>query len=625
MQKPLTIVSIVRFLRKPLNPFMREIALFSLVCAGAVTLGFLVSFQGILMWDDHYRIEHSHNLLGAFGIVGNNSNPGSYGPLFELILGIMNHFIFASLNDELWVRHSLLFALLPIGIYLTYKLLHRSGTSVSTSVLVSASLIAIMRFDGHSLFNMKDFPGAMVYLISSIGIWVLLSEGCDTKQGIHYSIRSLFVMGVLASIPFLTRSPLLLHIILLQIVLLIICLFDRRKNNLINRIVTSFIPTLTSVFIIALLYPPMWGNVTDMLPDKSTLISSFLFVTMLVFASIYIMSLAKRITKKYVRIVIIVGMTLICSFLLILAISQIWPFFAQIFVVLQMSFGSFSDFGWRGSTIMFNRGLSLENLPWWYAFGWIPIIAHPLLFVTTILGFFVLLFRRTSSAKSCVIPLPYNFSIRLSIEKWLLIIVVLSFASISIIRPTLYNDERHILFLYPVFFVLGMLGIDYLRSWSKYLLTVVLLIVSVFSYTQWGRYSYTYVSPIIPKEYRRMNGDYWAVCMSDAAAALPRNVPKGAIVRLDAPKHIAFLQEARLKNTNALSFDPDFDYILVGGNSFPSDEDRPFAVATNTMRSVYYYKRVRTDIENGMAIPILMRLNPYGEAMCMLALYPALD
>ena len=511
----------------------------------ALMIGFALTYSGIHFWDDLARYKHSVSVLKNFGLIEGDGRVWMYAPLWELILGINTHIIFPFLRDPYWVRHAYTFALYLMTLYWTFCLLRRAGVSKATALLGVASIMGIIRLGGHALFNTKDVPGAVGYLLVTLYLWVLVKE--SLQHG--FTIRRLILLGCASIIPFLLRSPLLLHAVLLFSFLLGYAVFAKTKLSIWKRIVIVTIPLLAGLLLLYALYPPLWS-----------------------------MGIADG---------------------------------------LQKSFDGFQSYKWKGTIRAFGIKYSPGTIPWWYAFSWIPVIVHPLTLLAVIAGLLLRLRKKVVIGYTTTIKL-IRGHIEFSLQRWLWIVVVLTWAAIMILRPRLYDEERHLLFLFPPLMLLGVLGLDILKEKWKYIIASILIAGSLFSYTQWGRYSYIYKSPLIGtyQTHWKFMGDYWMTCPSHGIANLKGRVPFGLNVRVDGVTSQARIQRNRLRE-NALFGDPEFHYVLRG--RWP--KEKKFAViAAATMRSSLW-GRVQKHIKSGKATLLWEARVPPGEQVCVLALY----
>ncbi len=413
-----------------------------LVAVACLVVGFAVTSDVVIGWDDGAQMAQSGDQLRFFGLVDRGSKVAHhYAPLWELSLGIMTEFAFPKLKDPFWVRHAFTYGLFLFSLFLLFRLIKRAGHDSGTAVLCAAIVFSIIRLGGHSLFNTKDAPAAIGYLLVTVYLWVLLKEA----QEKHYPIRKLLLVGLVAIIPFLLRVPLLLHFCLLFPILLFICLFGRRIS-LLKRLSIFMIPILTGLFLLWLMYPPIRELGFDRGYDNI----------------------------KY-----------------------------------------FSNFGYRGIIRVFGQTFSSTNPPWWYSFAWIPVIIHPLSLVLVVFGI-ASSFVFHPNQKAFSLPILF-WKIKFSLSHWVLAVSAISFTIVVYLDPSLYGAERHILFLYPILFLCGGLGLFFLQKNTKYILASIIFLTSILMYMQWGVYSYIYISPVIRnRSIERFSGDHQIICASRA-------------------------------------------------------------------------------------------------------------
>jgi len=211
------------------------------------------------------------------------------------------------------------------------------------------------------------------------------------------------------------------------------------------------------------------------------------------------------------------------------------------------SFGSFVHFTWVGTVRFFGLSEMSNRLPRWYPFVWWPVIVTPLVLVLLLAGLLNQLRRSKPTAHDFILATrwgPWDLSLR----RWLVFHLAVFWGGVLLIHPTIYDEERHLLFLYPPALVLAALGLDRLSDRLKYLLAALVVVTSLAAYAQWGRYSYVYKSPLIgDRSAARFTGDYWGVCVPLAVRALEDLVPVGAEVVVPAPYDAASAQYQRLR------------------------------------------------------------------------------
>ena len=186
-----------------------------------------------------------------------------------------------------------------------------------------------------------------------------------------------------------------------------------------------------------------------------------------------------------------------------------------------------------------------------------------------------------------------------------------------VLHPTIYDEERHLLFLYPPLLVLAALGLDELGERLKYGLVVLVVASACSSYAHWGRYSYVYKSSLIGDRHaERFMGDYWAACVPLAIDALAGRVPAGAPVVVPGPLDPALIQYARRRaGPRAL---PGFGpyQIVRQPVSWPA-----YIIMNN--RSGRHEPVLRA-IADGRARELWRTTMPPGDPACLLIVYDGL-
>jgi len=189
-------------------------------------------------------------------------------------------------------------------------------------------------------------------------------------------------------------------------------------------------------------------------------------------------------------------------------------------------------------------GMTYEahELPWWYMFIWPWISFHPIVFIAMLCGLGLAVTRLR------------NFSL----NNWLLMYGLIAVLGILVAKPYLYNEDRHLLFIYPPFLAAAALALSEKigKRWSQ-ILCALIVISSAITYGMWGRYSYVYKSPLIgDRSADAFSGDYWGLCTSQLMRKLSSYIPNGEYILLDIPMGIAKLESERM--AKSLWFkDPD--------------------------------------------------------------------
>jgi hypothetical protein len=527
--------------------------LFVCVTALAIGLGMLLTRNGMFYWDDEYQLLFNQWLMFRFGLDTVSTPPTLalssewYGPLVELMIGIASLLLRTETMDVYWMRHTFTFAMYPVGLLSLWLLLRACNISKANAMLSVACIFGIIRLGGHSLFNAKDAPAALLFLLCSIGCWLLLRQVWDMKASVMRRSISAIFLGACSVVPFLARPPLLLHYLLCLGVLALLPL--QRKNQRWTGAGLWLLTFASGAAAIIGLYPPI----------RDTGVSG---------------------------------------------IGKALETFA--------SYSHHTDFSHIFDAVYFSL-----DLPWWYPLFWLVVIVNPLVFIAVSAGWCLLLRR----AESVSTPFAVQIMKRvfpLSLELWLWLIIVFSWGAVFVTHPNLYDEERHILFLYPPVILLGSFGLYVLRGRAKVLFSILLIAASLQSYVGWGRYSYIYSNPMLRAELNELSGDYWGLCISAGLLAATEHVPPDTILKIDGPLHLAVFQERWLKNPASPVFASGYSLRLT--DKWPHGEEKFVVLWSNSFRS-WDGHRIHEDMKTGTATLLWSTYLPNGDAVCRLVGY----
>jgi hypothetical protein len=486
---------------RSLMPPVPIAALWLLAAVLSLTVGGIVTSDGVHGWDDFERRNHSTWLLAHYGVFQEYQGPyletltSITDPPLEFVLGVATDILVPFLRDPYWVRHSIVFAMWPMGLLLLYHLLRKAGVRLDTAILCIALLFGMIRVGGSSLFNTKDFPFAMVYLNATVAQWLLLRALWDALQKNGRTVHLLLGIGIVGILPYIFHRPDVSHFVFAIAIIGLFALAPGIKIRWVQRVRLLIVPSGAAFLTLMALYPPAWE-------------------------------------------------------------VSIWG-------LMQGGYHWSSRFEFYSLVRVYGQTFSSLDLPWWYSLGFFPLIAHPLVFIGAAAGLISLLFIREKTGKPLRIPLGH-WSIPCSLLLWFFVYVVYIFAALLIIQPYQYDEERHMMFAYPHVFLLGGLGLGWLDKGVKRALAIVIVISALVTYLQWGKYSYIYKSPLVGNTHEsQFTGDYWGVCTGDAVRMLPKLVPPGSTVVSFIP-HLEFIQYTRLRES-LLFRDPEFgEYTFIG-------------------------------------------------------------
>ncbi len=275
-----------------------------------------------------------------------------------------------------------------------------------------------------------------------------------------------------------------------------------------------------------------------------------------------------------------------------------------------------SRYPWFGNVRVFGHVYASTDLPRWYAFAWLPIAVHPLALALVAVGLPLLVTRRTTTP-SFVLAEVGRREWRLGLGAWLGGLTALAWGAIVVARPILYDEDRHISFLYPPLLVLAGLGLDALTERARIGAAVALVVAASGTYAAWRSESYVYVSPLVPhRSSDDFDGDYWGLCIQEGMRAANDLLPAGAALVLpNGPVDAARLQMTRLVEGR---------FAAAKGATIRPLSNR---VPAHAPYYVLQYNRgggvdrVMNDVHAGHARLLWETAMPTGEPACALAAY----
>jgi len=243
-------------------------------------LGFAFTRVGLSTWDSPAHLQYMRWLIGKW--TGQEvpvpfETVKWYGPLWEYVLALFTGALWF-LRDPLWVRHAVTFTLLPVTLVAAGLALRASGESRGTALLAVALLSSNIRFVGHSLLNVKDFPFACGYLLCTLLLWSLLNRKLAAPSGLLQRPAWLFVATLVAVVPYLLRAPVISHWLLLVGLCLWVALLESRDVPWKRKWWVALVPLTTGPLVVWVLWPTLWETGIRGLPESFGLFSKFTWV-----------------------------------------------------------------------------------------------------------------------------------------------------------------------------------------------------------------------------------------------------------------------------------------------------------------------------------------------------------
>ncbi|MBT3292876.1 hypothetical protein HN512_04945 [Candidatus Peregrinibacteria bacterium] len=189
----------------------------------------------------------------------------------------------------------------------------------------------------------------------------------------------------------------------------------------------------------------------------------------------------------------------------------------------------FSEFHVNLIERFYGRIYTTTNLPWWYAFSWMPFLMHPIGFVLSCIGIVFFIFDK-NKISSIVIPI-FNININLSFRRWLIFVLLSSWLAILVFHPNLYDGIRHVLFIFPLIPIVAGIGFIDVNHRIQIVMACSIILISFFSYFRFGVYSYMYIPSFYPwKVTEHFMGDDRLFCYQKAASFINENIDSNAVV-----------------------------------------------------------------------------------------------
>jgi hypothetical protein len=195
----------------------------------------------------------------------------------------------------------------------------------------------------------------------------------------------------------------------------------------------------------------------------------------------------------------------------------------------------FSRFPWVGPVRLFGMEFVSTELPLWYGPAWIAVSWVPAGLLALVVGG-VLFVPRVLRELTRQRPRPLQ-PLFGSLAVWVALFGALPWVAVLLLRPTLYDEDRHLLFAMPLLGVAAALGLRRLWPGLKAGLAVVILASALWSAASWGTYAYVYKNPLLPRASGDdFMGDYWGASTGPLAQAMYEHVPDSAYVYMMGPR-----------------------------------------------------------------------------------------
>ncbi|HEY2512566.1 MAG TPA: hypothetical protein VGI39_16980, partial [Polyangiaceae bacterium] len=302
----------------------------------------------------------------------------------------------------------------------------------------------------------------------------------------------------------------------------------------------------------------------------------------------------------------------------LVACYAVWPpFRGHGLATCIAAFSTMSRYPWYGPVTLLGQTFDSTEVPRWYAPAWFVVGTPPALLAAIAVGLvrLVVVRRRLPRFELAL----GRRAIEVPLASWLGAFAATAWAGAVVVHPILYDEDRHLLFLYPPLVVLAAMGfVGAVRTCAA--VAAALLLTATQAYAHWGLYSYVYKSPLVDARPGRFEGDYWGVCMQEGVRALAGRVPAGAVVVTpDAPDGAARMQLERLRSGRFARVPGMGNYEIVADVPDEARQGASYYVLTYNRRG--NAARVFDDIARGKARLLWKTDMPPGEPACVLAQY----
>jgi hypothetical protein len=453
-------------------------------------------------WDDPKRYIYATNALKAYLGQGVNLDDDK-GPFYVMVARVGTEIIVKLCKGwqimEAWhLMHFLSFQVGVISLYIICLRFANPTTSLGTTALFSTQPLLW----GHAFINSKDTP-FMAFFICSVAVGLgmvdfFTRDSRWTEPIIHLEVEA--PEGLLTQFWFKHARPLLMVFL------------------------TSF--TNPRIWFVGAL----WGMTTSIRvlgPAAGILVA------------IYFLSKAgaKGIPVLLACFVIAGGVTYLT-----------WPgLWASPLVKFKANLLESSGYPWEGTILFEGASYAPQDLPPRYLPELMGLQLGETALIMFIIGLVVAIVKFT---KRC---LDRNLIVLFSL--WL----ILPLVEAMIMRPPLYDNFRHFLFIIPPIFLFAGIGLEaLLRKLQKYFYAILviagLLLPNIYWDIKLHPYQYTYYNNLIGGvggAFHRFETDYWATSYRQATLFINQTAPPGSTIIVWGPANIVpFYKRQDLKVVN---------------------------------------------------------------------------
>ena len=243
--------------------------------------------------------------------------------------------------------------------------------------------------------------------------------------------------------------------------------------------------------------------------------------------------LSRGTAQSKLKAVVSAGLAVILVLLLAWGLMLLlWPFalLHPISAPLEVIRKS-SAYPWQFPVLYGGQSILAKDAPLSYTFAWFRITLPEVFLFALACGLVVLIksallrFRGASWRRALLVA-----TVTLS---WLLPLL-----SVLILKSTIYDAVRHLLFIVPPLAVLGGLALDTvyrtLESVARKVYLICLAILALFVVADLRSlhpYQYVYFNRLyggLPAAYGQFETEYWATCMKESLEWIEHNIPAGA-------------------------------------------------------------------------------------------------